>query len=57
MTAYGKLAGVLWYNGKYGYLEPDCPTLVVAYETGRIYIMKHENDDGRLLTYPSHFVS
>jgi WD repeat-containing protein 35 len=34
-----------WYNGNHGYIEADCPTLVICYDIGRMQIMRNENDD------------
>ncbi|CAG0916326.1 unnamed protein product [Notodromas monacha] len=34
-----------WYNGSHGYVEADCPTLVICYDIGRMQLMRNENDD------------
>ncbi|CAG0901863.1 unnamed protein product [Cyprideis torosa] len=39
------VVALAWYDGKYGYVEPDCPALVVVYESGRMQIMRNESDD------------
>ena len=36
-----------WYNGSHGYIEADCPTLVICYDVGRMQIMRNENDDSK----------
>lgn len=34
-----------WYDGMEGYPEPNCPSLAIALDNGRMQIMRHENDD------------
>ena len=45
VTGLVKLAGIEWYNGANGYVEPNCPCLAVSFDTGRLQIMRHELDD------------
>lgn len=49
VTDLVKLAGVEWYDGKNGYVKPNCPCLVVAYDNGRAQLMSHEIDDSKSL--------
>lgn len=42
------LAGVDWYDRKYGLVEPGCPTLAICYDNGRAQIMRDETDDSKL---------
>ncbi|XP_022083410.1 WD repeat-containing protein 35-like [Acanthaster planci] len=49
VTGAVKIAGIDWYNGKYGYVEPSCPTLAICFDNGRAQIMKHENDENPVL--------
>lgn len=44
--------GIHWYHGKQGYVEENCPTLVLWYENGRIEIMKNESDDSEFFNLP-----
>ncbi|XP_042241406.1 WD repeat-containing protein 35-like [Homarus americanus] len=39
------VVGLTWYNGRNGYVEPDCPTLAICYDNGRMQIMRNESDD------------
>ncbi|XP_076068879.1 intraflagellar transport protein Oseg4 [Oratosquilla oratoria] len=39
------VVGLMWYNGQHGYIEPDCPTLAICYDNGRMQIMRNESDD------------
>ncbi|CAG0891619.1 unnamed protein product [Cyprideis torosa] len=43
------IVALAWYDGKYGYVEPDCPALVVVYDSGRMQIMRNESDDVPIL--------
>ena len=47
-TGVVKLASVEWYNGVNGYVESNCPSLVVAFDNGRAQLMKNELDEGGL---------
>ena len=38
-----------WYNGCNGYLSPNIPCLAVAFDNGRIQIMRHELDESESL--------
>lgn len=42
-----QVVGLQWYDGKQGYVEPDCPVLAIAYENGCMQIMRNENDDSK----------
>ncbi|MPC30130.1 WD repeat-containing protein 35 [Portunus trituberculatus] len=39
------VVGLSWYNGRNGYVDPDCPTLAICYDNGRMQIMRNESDD------------
>lgn len=43
------VVGLTWYNGRNGYVEPDCPTLAICYDNGRMQIMRTESDDSMYL--------
>ena len=47
-TGVVKLASIEWYNGVNGYVESNCPSLVVAFDNGRAQLMRHELDEGRV---------
>ena len=50
VTGVVKIAGMEWYSGVSGYVEPNCPCLAVAFDNGRAQIMRHELDNGELCT-------
>lgn len=39
-----KLVAVEWYDGLEGFVEPDCPTLAICCDNGRVQLMRHESD-------------
>lgn len=41
--------GINWYNGCNGLLEPNVPTLAIAFENGRVQISRNEIDDNPVL--------
>ncbi|TRY60156.1 hypothetical protein DNTS_003730 [Danionella cerebrum] len=45
MTGALSIAGIHWYLGAEGYLEPDCPCLAVCFTNGHCQVMRHESDD------------
>lgn len=45
VTGTVSIAGIHWYAGAEGYVEPDCPCLAICYDNGRCQIMRYENDD------------
>lgn len=47
LTGAFSIAGIHWYHGTEGYIEPDCPCLAVCYDNGRCQIMRDENDHSR----------
>nr|XP_033792878.1 WD repeat-containing protein 35 isoform X3 [Geotrypetes seraphini] len=49
VTGAFSIAGMHWYPGSEGYIEPDCPCLAICFDNGRCQIMKHENDDNPVL--------
>nr|XP_009858071.1 WD repeat-containing protein 35 [Ciona intestinalis] len=49
VTGAVSLAAVDWYNGRLGFVEPDCPCLVICFDNGRCQIMRDEVDDKPIL--------
>ncbi|XP_078204571.1 WD repeat-containing protein 35 isoform X5 [Callithrix jacchus] len=49
VTGAISIAGIHWYHGSEGYVEPDCPCLAVCFDNGRCQIMRHENDQNPVL--------
>lgn len=49
LTGTFRIAGIHWYHGTEGYVEPDCPCLAICYENGRCQIMRDENDHNPVL--------
>ncbi|XP_034051333.1 WD repeat-containing protein 35 isoform X2 [Thalassophryne amazonica] len=45
MTGAISIAGIHWYAGAGGYVEPECPCLAVCFDNGRCQIMRYENDE------------
>ncbi|XP_075964142.1 WD repeat-containing protein 35 [Anarhichas minor] len=39
------IAGIHWYAGAGGYVEPDCPCLAICFDSGRCQVMRYENDE------------
>ncbi|KAG1701662.1 WD repeat-containing protein 35 [Nymphon striatum] len=48
-TVLSKIVAIEWYNGLKGYVEPNCPCLIICYDNGRLQIMKDEHDDDPVL--------
>ena len=44
VTGAISIAGIHWYHGTEGYVEPECPCLAICFDNGRCQIMRHEND-------------
>ncbi|XP_023129975.2 WD repeat-containing protein 35 isoform X1 [Amphiprion ocellaris] len=44
-TGAVSIAGIHWYAGTGGYVEPDCPCLAICFDSGRCQIMRYENDE------------
>ncbi|RMX47135.1 hypothetical protein pdam_00018680 [Pocillopora damicornis] len=44
-----QLNNVEWYDGREGYVEPNCPCLAVCFDIGRMQIMRHELDESPIL--------
>ncbi|XP_049861684.1 WD repeat-containing protein 35 isoform X1 [Schistocerca gregaria] len=40
-----QVVGMDWYDGRYGYVDQDCPVLAICYQNGCMQIMRGENDD------------
>ncbi|KAM7428718.1 WD repeat-containing protein 35 [Porites harrisoni] len=49
VTGAVKIAGIEWYDGREGYVEPNCPCLAVCFDVGRMQIMRHELDENPVL--------
>ncbi|KAM4772218.1 WD repeat-containing protein 35 [Rhinophrynus dorsalis] len=49
VTGALSIAGMHWYSGTKGYVEPDCPCLAICFDNGRCQIMRHENDENPVL--------
>ena len=45
VTGAIRIAGLEWYNGLYGYMEPNCPSLALCFDNGRCQIMRSEIDE------------
>ncbi|XP_062325717.1 WD repeat-containing protein 35 isoform X1 [Osmerus eperlanus] len=45
VTGVISIAGIHWYAGTEGYVEPDCPCLAICFHNGRCQIMRYESDD------------
>ena len=49
VTGAVHIAGLEWYSGISGYIEPNCPCLAICFDNGRCQIMRNEGDDGKSL--------
>ncbi|KAH9492608.1 WD repeat-containing protein 35 [Bulinus truncatus] len=49
VTGVTLIAGLEWYNGLNGYVEPNCPTLALCFDNGRCQIMRSEIDEEPVL--------
>jgi len=49
VTGAVRVAGIEWYDGSYGYSEPNCPCLAVCFDNGRAQIMRHDMDETPVL--------
>ncbi|XP_033861234.1 WD repeat-containing protein 35 isoform X1 [Acipenser ruthenus] len=49
VTGAISIAGIHWYPGTEGYVEPDCPCLAICFDNGRCQIMRHENDESPVM--------
>ncbi|KAF7657555.1 hypothetical protein LDENG_00025340 [Lucifuga dentata] len=45
VTGAISIAGIHWYAGTGGYIEPDCPCLAICFDNGRCQIMRYESDE------------
>ncbi|XP_054288459.1 WD repeat-containing protein 35-like [Macrosteles quadrilineatus] len=43
------VVGMAWYDGHNGYVDEDCPCLVICYHSGHLQIMRSENDDSPVI--------
>lgn len=41
------IAGLHWYAGTGGYIEPCCPCLALCFDNGRCQIMRCESDESK----------
>lgn len=46
-TGAVSIAGIHWYAGTGGYIEPDCPCLAICFDNGRCQIMRYESDESK----------
>ncbi len=46
-TGAVSIAGIHWYAGSGGYVEPDCPCLAICFDNGRCQIMRYEKDESK----------
>lgn len=49
VTGAVKIAGIEWYDGREGFVEPNCPCLAICFDIGRMQIMRHELDESPVL--------
>ncbi|XP_036607241.1 WD repeat-containing protein 35 isoform X1 [Trichosurus vulpecula] len=49
VTGAISIAGIHWYHGTEGYVEPDCPCLAICFDNGRCQIMRQESDQNPVL--------
>ncbi|XP_030575104.1 WD repeat-containing protein 35 isoform X3 [Archocentrus centrarchus] len=45
VTGAVSIAGIHWYAGSGGYIEPDCPCLAICFDNGRCQVMRYESDE------------
>ncbi|KAM9432566.1 WD repeat-containing protein 35 isoform 3-T3 [Salvelinus alpinus] len=45
VTGAISIAGIHWYAGSEGYVEPDCPCLAICFDNGRCQVMRYESDE------------
>nr|XP_032817286.1 WD repeat-containing protein 35 isoform X1 [Petromyzon marinus] len=48
-TGVVSIAGLHWYDGREGFVDPGCPCLAICFDNGRFQIMRHENDEKPVL--------
>uniref|UniRef100_UPI00358FD466 WD repeat-containing protein 35 isoform X2 n=1 Tax=Myxine glutinosa TaxID=7769 RepID=UPI00358FD466 len=48
-TEIARIVSLQWYNGRWGYFEPDCPSLAVCLDNGCCQLMRTENDNDVIL--------
>mmetsp|Transcript_25379 Transcript_25379/g.58463 ORF Transcript_25379/g.58463 Transcript_25379/m.58463 type:complete len:1193 (+) Transcript_25379:116-3694(+) len=51
------LSGICWYDGLEGMPDPTAPSLALAYENGRVQLMRHEVDEKPILIDTGMFIS
>jgi len=51
VTGALSIAGIHWYTGTEGYLEPDCPCLAVCFTNGHCQVLRHESDDSEFVYF------
>lgn len=49
VTGAVSFAAVDWYDGRLGYVEPNCPCLAVCFDNGRCQLMRNESDDSKFV--------
>ena len=50
VTGLVKLAGIEWYNGAGGFVEPNCPCLAIVFDNGRAELRRHELDESECVS-------
>eukprot|EP01112_Ceratiomyxa_fruticulosa_P023110 TRINITY_DN8707_c0_g1_i1.p1 TRINITY_DN8707_c0_g1~~TRINITY_DN8707_c0_g1_i1.p1 ORF type:complete len:642 (-),score=109.58 TRINITY_DN8707_c0_g1_i1:206-2131(-) len=48
-TILPQIVGIDWYDGCEGYVDPNAPSLMIAFENGKIKIMRNESDEKPVL--------
>lgn len=48
-TGAASIAGLVWYNGRLGYVETNCASLAICFDNGRCQIMRNETDENPVL--------
>lgn len=49
------IAGIHWYAGTGGYIEPCCPCLALCFDNGRCQIMRCESDESEEKVNKKHY--
>lgn len=49
MSGSSELATIDWYNGNFGYMEAECPSLAICYKSGRMQLMRNAFDTSPVL--------
>lgn len=46
-----EIIGVDWYDGSEGYIDPNAPSLAVGYASGKVQIMRSEQDESKIFLF------